>query len=85
MVSFEFSVNDANGLHARPAGLLVKEAMKCKSSVTLKKGDKKGDAKKIFNVMGLSVKHGDIINVEVQGESEEDDAKLLKEFISANI
>ncbi len=85
MVLFEFTVKDENGLHARPAGLLVKEAMKCKSSVTLKKGIKKGDAKKIFNVMGLSVKHGDIIQVEVEGDSEENDAKLLKDFITENI
>lgn len=85
MVSFDFTVNDENGLHARPAGLLVKEAMKCKSSVTLKKGDKKGDAKKIFNVMGLSVKHGDIVKVEVQGDNEEMEADVLKKFIAANI
>lgn len=85
MVLFEFTVKDENGLHARPAGLLVKEAIGCSSSVTLKKGNKKGDAKKIFNVMGLSVKHGDVIEVEVQGESEESDAKILKDFIAENI
>ncbi len=85
MIVFEFTVKDENGLHARPAGLLVKEAMKCKSSVTLKKGSKKGDAKKIFNVMGLSVKHGDIIEVEVEVDNEESDAKLLEDFITAYI
>lgn len=85
MISFEFSVKDMNGLHARPAGLLVKEAMKCDSKVTLKKGDKTGDAKKIFNVMGLSVKHDDIVTVEVSGANEEADAKALQEYITANL
>ena len=85
MVLFEFTVQDESGLHARPAGLLVKEAMKCKSSVILKKGTKKGDAKKIFNVMGLGVKCGDVVEVEVQGDNEESDAQRLKEFIAATI
>ncbi len=35
--------------------------------------------------MGLSVKHGDIIEVEVEVDNEESDAKLLEDFITANI
>ena len=85
MVTFTFSVNDENGLHARPAGLLVKEAMKCKSAVTLKKGGKSGDAKKIFNVMGLAVKHGDVVTVEVDGITEQEDADCLKKYIEENL
>ncbi len=85
MVTFTFSVNDENGLHARPAGLLVKEAMKCKSAVTLKKGGKSGDAKKIFNVMGLAVKHGDVVTVEVDGITEQEDADSLKKYIEENL
>lgn len=85
MVTFTFSVNDENGLHARPAGLLVKEAMKCKSAVTLKKGGKSGDAKKIFNVMGLAVKHGDVVTVEVDGITEREDADSLKKYIEENL
>ena len=85
MVTFTFSVNDENGLHARPAGLLVKEAMKCKSAVTLKKGGKSGDAKKIFNVMGLAVKHGDVVPVEVDGITEQEDADSLKKYIEENL
>lgn len=85
MVTFTFTVKDENGLHARPAGLLVKEAMKCKSAVTLKNGAKKGDAKKIFNVMGLGVKCGDTVTVEVSGDNEQSDAEALKTFVSTNV
>lgn len=85
MVTFTFTVKDENGLHARPAGLLVKEAMKCKSKITLKKENKTGDAKKIFNVMGMSVKCGDTVTVEVDGENENVEAEALKAFITENI
>lgn len=85
MTTFEFSVQDENGLHARPAGLLTKEAMKLKSDITFKKGDKTANAKRLFNVMTLGVKHGDIITCEVSGETEEADAAALKKFIEENI
>ena len=40
MKSFEFTVKDELGIHARPAGMLTKEAKKYKSTILLKKGDK---------------------------------------------
>ncbi|MBD5395279.1 MAG: HPr family phosphocarrier protein [Lachnospiraceae bacterium] len=85
MVKFTFVVKDEMGLHARPAGLLVKEAAKCTSKVTLKNGEKTGDAKRIFNVMGLSVKCGDEVEVTVEGEKEQEEAEALKAFVSENI
>lgn len=85
MVKFSFVVKDELGLHARPAGQLVKEAAKCTSKVTLKKGDKTGDAKRIFNVMGLSVKGGDEVEIMVEGEKEQEEAAALEAFVTENI
>lgn len=85
MVKFSFTVKDEMGLHARPAGLLVKEAAKCSSKVTLKKGDKTGDAKRIFNVMGLSVKGGEEVEIMVEGEKEAEEAAALETFVRENI
>lgn len=85
MVKFMFKVHDEMGLHARPAGLLVKEAAKCSSKVTIKKGDKSGDAKRIFNLMGLSIKYGEEVEVFVEGEKEEEEAGALEAFIAENI
>ena len=62
MVKFSFRVKDELGLHARPAGLLVKEAAKCSSKVTMKKGGKSGDAKRIFNIMGMGIKYNDEVD-----------------------
>lgn len=85
MVKFTFTVKDEMGLHARPAGLLVKEAAKCSSKVTLKKGEKTGDAKRIFNVMGLSVKGGEEVEIIVEGEKEQEEAAVLEAFVAENV
>ena len=52
MKEFKYVVTDAEGIHARPAGLLVKKAGEFTSSVTIAKGDKSADAKRIFGVNG---------------------------------
>lgn len=85
MVKFTFKVHDEMGLHARPAGLLVKEAAKCSSKVTVKKGDKSGDAKRIFNLMGLSIKYNEEVEVIVEGEKEQEEAAVLEAFIAENV
>jgi phosphocarrier protein len=85
MVKFTFTVNDEMGLHARPAGMLVKEAAKCSGKVTIRKGEKTGDAKRIFNVMGLSVKGHEEVEITVEGEKETEEAAALEAFIKENI
>ena len=47
MTQFSYTIQDELGLHARPAGLLAKEAAKFKSTVTVESGAKKGDAKTV--------------------------------------
>lgn len=85
MVTFKFTVNDEMGLHARPAGALVKEAVQCSSKVTIKKGEKSGDAKRIFNVMALSIKAKEEVEIVVEGEKEVEEAAALEAFIKENI
>ena len=85
MVKFTFVVNDPMGLHARPAGLLVKEAAKCSSKVTMRKGEKTGDAKRIFNVMGLSIKANEEVEITVEGDKEQEEAASLEAFVKENI
>ena len=40
MKTFDYTVKDELGIHARPAGLLVKEAKNFTSKITIKKGEK---------------------------------------------
>lgn len=85
MVKFTFEVNDEMGLHARPAGMLVKEAAKCTSKVTIRKGEKTGDAKRIFNVLGLSIKAHEEVEITVEGDAEQEEAATLEAYIKENI
>ena len=77
MKEFEFVVTDPQGIHARPAGLLVKEAKKFESNISVFKGARKGDLKKIFTVMALGVKQGETIKVQVEGADEEQAASTV--------
>lgn len=85
MKEFSYTITDSQGIHARPAGVLVKEATKYQSSVTIEKDGKTGDAKRIFSVMGLGVKCGQTINVKVEGPDEDEAAKAIEEFLKANL
>ena len=53
MTEFTYAIKDPNGIHARPAGMLVKECAKYNCSITIDGNGKTADAKKIFAVMGL--------------------------------
>jgi len=78
--SFQYVIKDAAGLHARPAGLLVKCAASCDSEIKIELRSKSVSAKKLFAVMGLCVKQNDEITITVEGANEEADYKKIKEF-----
>ncbi len=71
MKTFEYTIQDEIGIHARPAGALIKEAKSFESVIRIKCGEKKADVTGIMAVLGLGVKHGDRITVEVEGADEE--------------
>lgn len=84
MKEFEFVVTDPQGIHARPAGLLAKEAKKFESNISVFKGARKGNLKKIFTVMALGVKQGETIKVQVEGADEEQAASTVEAFLKEN-
>ena len=71
MKEFSYKICDELGIHARPAGLLVKEASKFSSEITMYKGEKQADMKRLFAVMSLAVKKGDTVRVTILGDDEE--------------
>ncbi|WP_462433014.1 HPr family phosphocarrier protein [Phascolarctobacterium succinatutens] len=85
MKQFTYIITDEAGIHARPAGLLVKEAAKFASTTTIAKGAKKGDLKRIFGVMALGVKKGEEITVNCEGADEDAAAAALESFFQANL
>ena len=84
MKTFEFTVKEPLGIHARPAGMLTKEAKKYKSTIMLAKGDKSVNVLKLMALMGLGVKCGDTVTVSIEGEDEETCAPVIEAFFNEN-
>ena len=85
MKEFKYVITDELGIHARPAGLFVKEAAKFQSDIKIKKGEKEADAKRIFGIMGLAAKKGDEIVLTADGADEADAIVAIEEFLKANL
>ena len=81
MKAFEYVITDPVGIHARPAGLLVKEIKKyAGSTVTITKGEKTVNMLKLMALMGMGIKQGDTVTVTVEGANEEEVAAKIEEF-----
>lgn len=85
MRNFQYVIKDEVGIHARPAGLLVKEAKKYESKITLTKDGKSAEATKLMAVMGLGVKCGQTVDVSVEGADEEIACEAVKTFFEADL
>ena len=77
MKTFDYTVKDELGIHARPAGLLVK--------VTIKKGEKEVDATRVMAVMALGVKQGETVTVNVDGADEDAAVAAMKAFFEKEL
>ncbi|MDC7288154.1 HPr family phosphocarrier protein [Blautia schinkii] len=85
MKKFSYVIKDEVGIHARPAGLLVKEAKKYESKIVINKDGKSAEATKLMAVMGLGVKCGQTVEVEVSGADEDSAYEGMKAFFEANL
>ena len=85
MKEFTHVINDPLGLHARPAGMLVKACAGYASSVTITAPTGKADAKRLMAVMRLAAKQGMELTVTVDGADEEKAAAELQAFLAANL
>ena len=79
MKTFEYTIKDELGIHARPAGLLVKEAKKYESECTITKDGKTKKLTQLMMLMSLGVKQGDTVTVSVDGADEDAAVAALKE------
>ena len=85
MKTFEYTIKDELGIHARPAGLLVIEAKKFESECTLTKDGKTKKLTQLMMLMSLGVKQGDTVTVSVDGADEDAAVASLKEFFENNL
>lgn len=85
MKEFKYVITDEIGIHARPAGLLVKEAKQFSSKITLEANGKSADATKLMAIMGLGVKTGAEVIIKAEGEDEEIAVAKMEEFMKSNL
>ena len=86
MKSFDYVITDPVGIHARPAGILVKEVKNYKDSViTLTKGEKSVNLLKLMALMQMGIKQGDKVTVSVEVGDEEAVCAKIEEFFKANL
>lgn len=85
MKQFTYTIKDPLGIHARPAGMLVKEARKFQCGCTITKN---GETKKLTHLMmlmSLGVKQGDSVVVQAAGEDEDTAIEALQAFFEKNL
>ena len=85
MKSFSYVINDELGLHARPAGMLAKEAKKFSSKITITKEGKTVSATQLMMIMSLGVKKGAEVTVEADGEDETEAIAAIENFFKENL
>ena len=85
MKNFSYVITDEIGIHARPAGLLVKEAQKYASKVVIKANGKSAEATRLMAIMGMGVKCGQTVEVEVTGDDEDTAFEGMKAFFEENL
>ena len=84
MCEKEVVVTSDAGVHARPAMMLVKEAMKYACEVYLIKDDTEANGKSIMSVLALAITPGTKLMVRGEGDKEEEAVDKIIALIQSN-
>lgn len=85
MKQFEYTIRDPLGIHARPAGLLAKEAKKFSSVCTITRGDQSKKLTQLMMLMSLGIKQGDTVTIRAEGEDEAEAIQALQTFFETHL
>lgn len=86
MKEFTYVIQDPVGIHARPAGLLVKQAKSYADTViSLTANGKTVNLAQLMKLMALGIKQGNEVRVTCEGANEDAAAEGLLEFFKANL
>ena len=85
MKEIKHVINDPLGMHARPAGMLVKAVTPFASKVTVTAPTGTADAKRLMALMRLAAKQGMELTITIEGDDEEKAAAELQAFLTANL
>ena len=84
MKEFKYVVTDAQGIHARPAGILVKAIAKKTSDIKVKKAEdtREVNAKSIMGMMTLGLDAGEEITLSANGDDENAAMESIEQYLS---
>lgn len=85
MRTFQYTVKEELGMHARPAGLILQLAKEFESEVIITNGNKSGNLKKLLSVISLDIKYQDTVTVTVEGADEDVAAEEMLAFFEENL
>lgn len=85
MKQFNYTITDPLGIHARPAGLLAKEAKKFSAACTITKDGQTKKLTQLMMIMSLGVKQGDIVTITAEGADEDAAIEALEVFFKSNL
>ena len=85
MREFKYVITDPEGIHARPAGLLVKATKDFACDIKIAKDGKAMNCKAIFGIMGLGVKKGNEVTLTFDGEDEDKAYETVSRFMQENL
>ncbi|NIZ19863.1 HPr family phosphocarrier protein [Entomospira culicis] len=84
MVSQKVTIIDPIGLHARPASILVKEAKKYQSAMTMRYGEKEASLSAMLKILSLAVSEGAEVEIIAEGSDETDALAGMIEAMKSN-
>lgn len=85
MKTFQYTIKEELGMHARPAGLILQLAKEFKSEITVTNKGKSGKLKKLFSVIELDIKYQDTVTVTIEGPDEDVAAEEMLAFFEENL
>ena len=85
MVSQKVIISNKSGIHARPAGELVKVTKTCNSDTLMLVGEKVINIKSILNIMAAAVRQGTEVTIQCDGEGEEEDLQKIIDAINGGL
>jgi phosphocarrier protein HPr len=80
----QYTIMFPEGFHARPASEFVSKAKQYTSTVTLIKENKEVDGKSLIQIMTLGIKEGDLVEVQIEGEDEQEAYIVLHDFFGGD-
>jgi len=84
MQSFKYTIKDPEGIHARPATVIVQAGKKFACQIKLRKGNTTVDAKRMFGILSLGAKQGEEVEFTFDGPDEKEASDKIIDLVKEN-